>query len=156
MARVHVVRRIAADPTSTALLLSGPTALELWPGVRRVGDEHGHVLVEAALPVAADAEPPTAAATVRALPPRRTPTSFVIRFDFTGDGVPRTAGELTLAAAPGSGSGACTEADLRLDYVPATGRAALAGHRAGGVLRAMAEGFLRNLADAAERRSHAA
>ena len=25
-------RRIAADPTSAALLLAGPTAVELWPG----------------------------------------------------------------------------------------------------------------------------
>jgi hypothetical protein len=128
-------RRIAADPTSTALLLAGPTAMELWPGVRRVGDAGGRVLVEAELPSVAS---PTSAA-VRALPPRRTPTSFVTRFEWAGPGLPLTAGELTLAYAPGA------------DGTPSTFAALEAC-----ALQSMAEAFLDNLALAAEQRSSAA
>jgi len=32
MARIEVVRHVAADPSSLALLLSGPTGRELWDG----------------------------------------------------------------------------------------------------------------------------
>jgi hypothetical protein len=32
MARIDVVRHVAADPSSLALLLSGPTGRELWEG----------------------------------------------------------------------------------------------------------------------------
>lgn len=32
MARIEVVRQVAADPSSLALLLSGPTGRELWEG----------------------------------------------------------------------------------------------------------------------------
>ena len=31
MARIEVVRHVAADPSGLALLLSGPTGRELWP-----------------------------------------------------------------------------------------------------------------------------
>ena len=147
--RTRVVRRIGADPTSTALLLAGPTALELWPGVRLVGEVGGRVLVEAVL--APDGEPLPTAASVRALPPRRTPTSFVTRFAWTGPGLPVTEGLLTLAYAPGADGAPSTHAALELE---STG---LLGSRVDArTLSDMAEGFLANLARAAESRNRAA
>lgn len=147
--RTRVARRIGAEPTSTALLLAGPAALELWPGVRRVGEVGGRVLVEAALDAREQGVP--TAASVRAQPPRRTPTSFVTRFAWTGPGLPVTDGVLTLSYAPGADGAPSTSAELALE---STGVAAsrLEPHD----LRAMAEGFLANLARAAESRSRAA
>ena len=149
--RTRVSRRIAADPTSTALLLAGPAAMELWPGVRRVGDAGNRVLVEADLP----ADRGATAAAVRALPPRRTPTSYVTRFDWAGLGLPVTTGTLTL-------SYACT-ADREADTAAATDAAltldsdGLSGSRLDAVrLEELAGGFLANLAVAAESRSRAA
>lgn len=150
--RTRVVRRIGADPTSTALLLAGPAALELWPGVRRVGEVGGRVLVEAELGLD-PAEAPSAptAAAVRALPPRRTPTSFVTRFAWTGPGLPVTEGTLTLAYAPGADGAPSTQAALTLDS------SGVVGSRVDEpTLTAMAEGFLANLARAAESRNRAA
>ena len=103
--RIRVTRQIAADPTSTALLLAGPTALDLWPGVRRVGEAGGRALVEAEIPPAR-----ATAATVRALPPRRTPTSYVTTFQWAGPSLPATTGRLTLAY-----DGGTTAAVLTLD-----------------------------------------
>lgn len=144
--RTKVTRRIQADPTSTALLLAGPGALELWPGVRRVGEVGGRALVEAAL----DPATPQTAATVRALPPRRTPTAFVTRFEWAGPGLPITTGELTLAYVPGE-SAPSTAASLLLHSHGVDGSRVDAS-----ALTAMAEGFLDNLAGAAEQRSTAA
>ena len=142
----RVALRIAADPTSTALLLAGPTALDLWPGVRRVADIGGRVVVEA--DVTAER---SVAASVRALPPRRTPTSYVTRFEWAGTGLPETHGELTLGYAPTADGAPGTHAALVL---------ASSGFDASAVdehdLEAMARGFLANLARAAELRSHAA
>lgn len=141
----RVTRTIAADPTSTALLLAGPAALELWPGVRRLGEVGGRALVEAHL------DQSLAAAAVKALPPRRTPTAFVTRFQWTGPGLPATDGELVLAYAPAADGAAMTHAALVLD---STG---LGGSRLDApTLRRMATGFLDNLAEAAESRSDAA
>lgn len=140
-ARIRVVRRIAADPTSTALLLAAPTAFALWPGVRRVGQVAGRQLVETDL-----APDRAAAATVRALPPRRTPTAYVCRFEWAGPDLPTTTGTLTLGYAGGS-----TDAALVLDSTDLVGTVLDAG-----VLAEMAEGFLLNLARAAESRSRAA
>jgi hypothetical protein len=149
--RTRVARRIGADPTSTALLLAGPTALELWPGVRLVGEAGGRVLVEAELALARseDARVPTAA-TVRALPPRRTPTSYVTRFAWTGPGLPVTEGTVTLSYAPGADAPS-TSAVLELES------AEVAQSRLDETaLQAMAEAFLANLARAAESRNRAA
>lgn len=147
--RTRVARRISAEPTSTALLLAGPTALELWPGVRRIGEVGGRVLVEAEL-AGAPADAPTAAS-VRAHPPRRTPTSFVTRFTWTGPGLPVTEGTLTLAYGVGAEGTPSTQAELTLDSTDlGSSRLDEAG------LTAMAEGFLDNLARAAESRSRAA
>ncbi len=144
--RTRVTRRIAADPTSTALLLAGPTAFELWPGVRRVADVGGRMVVETDLPAQR-----TAAASVRAQLPRRTPTCYISRFEWSGPGLPRTTAELTLAYAPDAEGGLGTHAALVLDTD---------GFEPHGLdlksLETMAEGFLANLARAAERRSHAA
>ncbi len=147
--RTRLVRRICAEPTSTALLLAGPTALELWPGVRRVGEAGGRALVEAALDIGSDAAP--TAASVRAQPPRRTPTSFVTRFAWSGPGLPGTEGTLTLAYAPGADGTPSTQAALTLDSH------GLAESRLDETaLVAMAEQFLDNLAHAAESRRSAA
>lgn len=146
--RTALVRRIAADPTSTALLLAGPSALDLWPGVRRVAEVGRRVVVEAEL-----ASRRTAAASVRAEPPHRTPSAYVTRFAWSGSGLPSTTGELTLAYARSAEGGLATDARLVLETETASlERSGLAQD----ALRAMAEGFLRNLAEAAELRSHAA
>jgi hypothetical protein len=144
--RIRATRRISADPTSTALLLAGPAALELWPGVRRVGVVAGRVLVEAYLP---DQRLSTAA-TVLIDPPRRTPTSFVTRFEWVGPALPRTGGELTLSYTSG-GDGVATLAELVLD-IDSIEACALSAP----ALQALAESFLDNLAELAESRSRAA
>ena len=144
--RTRVTRRIAADPTSTALLLAGPTAFELWPGVRRVAEVSGRMVVETDL-----APDRPAAASVRALPPQRTPTSYVTRFEWAGPGLPATTGELTLGYAPTADGELGTHAVLVLDSSGFEGSALDVAS-----LEAMARGFLANLARAAELRSHAA
>ena len=140
--RTRAARRIAADPTSTALLLAGPTAFALWPGVRRLAEVAGRTLVEF------DADRPTAA-TVRAEPPRRTPTSYVCRFDWSGPDLPATRGVLTLMYA--DRTPIATAAELVLDSTDLPGSAL---DRDG--LARLAAGFLLNLARAAEERSRAA
>ena len=142
--RTRTTKRIAADPTSTALLLTGPAALELWPGVRRVGDAGGRALVETELP----SERRTAA-TVRALPPRRTPTAFVTRFQWSGPDLPGTTGELRLSYARGDASPS-TVAELVLTSDGLEGTEIDAG-----ALTTQAQGFLDNLRRAAEERSTA-
>ena len=138
--RTRAERRIRADPTSTALLLAGPSALDLWPGVRRIAEVGGRVLVEL------DAVTATTAASVTARPPRRTPTAFVTRFGWTGPDLPGTQGVLTLTYAPGEGRPS-TRAELVLDSagVPDSRLDADA-------LERMAQGFLDNLGHAAESR----
>lgn len=138
--RIEAHRRIVADPASTALLLAGPTALELWPGVRRVGEVGGRVLVEVS------AVPTATAASVTARPPRRTPTAFVTRFAWTGPDLPVTEGVLTLTYAPGEGS-PTTRARLVLDSEGLS-----ASRLDEPALTGMAEQFLVNLAHAAEAR----
>jgi hypothetical protein len=143
--RTRVTRRIAADPTSTALLLAGPTAFELWPGVRKVAEVSGRMVVETDL-----GPDRPAAASVRAMPPQRTPTSYVTRFEWTGPGLPATTAELTLGYAPTADGEVGTHAALVLDSDFADSALDLRG------LETMARGFLANLARAAELRSHAA
>jgi len=154
--RICVERHVRADPTGTALLLSGPAALELWPGVRRVGELGGRVLVEAdvAGPTeltpeatsALTAPPAVTAASVLARPPRRTATAFVSSFGWTGPDLPGTEGRLTLSYAPGDGVPS-TRAELVLEA-----EGLEASRLDADVLTAMAVGFLANLAGAAESR----
>lgn len=144
MATIAVDRVIAADPTSTALLLAGATAFDLWPGVTRVAPG----VVDALL-----AGRP-ARVRVKARPPRRLPTSYVTRFEFAGDGLPETTGTVTLSYAASSGLPVATAATVTLTWEPAGG----AGERArvAAAFRAMAVGFVANLAAAAEARADAA
>ncbi len=142
MATIRVERLIAADPTGTALLLAGQTALDLWPGVTRLAPADGHVLVEVpALRARA------ARVAVQAAPPRRLPTSYVTTFRVSGD-LPDTEGTVTLTRS-WSDERAATSAELVLTWEGGDARLAAA-------LRAMAYGFLANLAAAAEERSFAA
>jgi hypothetical protein len=144
MATIAVDRVIAADPTSTALLLAGPTALDLWPGVTRVAPG----LVDAVLTGRA------ARVSVKARPPRRLPTSYVTRFEFAGDGLPETAGTVTLSYVASDHLPVATAATVTLTWEPTGG----AGERArvAAAFRAMAGGFVANLAAAAEARADAA
>jgi hypothetical protein len=116
---ITVDRVIAADPTSVALLLGGP-ALGLCPPRLHV----------------------------RALPPRRLPTSYVTRFSARGRDVPATEGTVTLTRHASYVVAAATLATITLTYEPAA--------RAAAPLRALAAGFLDDLAAAAEDRSSAA
>ncbi len=146
----RVGRTIAADPTSTALLLAGPTAIDLWPGLRRTGERDGRVLVETAWTSVGA----LSAGQVRALPPRRTPTAYVTLFETTGPGIPPATGTLTLSYAPAAGDGLVnTRAVLELtvdgDELAASGVSDLR-------VRALSKGFLDNLAGAAEARNRAA
>jgi hypothetical protein len=140
---IELERRIAADPTSGVLLLAAPAAAELWPGVSLVSSDPGdhtrvtvHGFAETVL--------------VRALPPQRTPTAFVIRFTFVAPGLPPCDGELTLAYAPAA------------DDEPGATLAHLVLHvadNAEALQTTLARGaptFLDNLAAAAEGRSRAA
>lgn len=155
--RIHVARRIGADPSSTALLLAGPSALDLWPGVHRVCQVGGRVLVEAQLVAVPDGSGPTwspdvddahrSAAAVVARLPRRTPTSFVTSFSWTGPELPATTGEITLTYAPGGKGVPATYAELVMD-VEQLDSSSLDAY----ALRRMAERFLANLADSAEAR----
>lgn len=147
--RLRASRRIEADPTSTALLLSGPSALELWPGVRRVAEVSGRALVETGIATpGADVEDalPTAAS-VTAHPPRRTPTSLVTRFSWTGPDLPVADGVLTLTYAPGGQGLPSTLAELVLDV-----EGLESSRLDDAALTALAQGFLLNLARAAEDR----
>lgn len=146
---IRVSRRIAADPSSTALLLAAPTAVDLWPGVKRVGEADGRVVVEVPPP---SGERP-ALVSVRALPPRRTPTAYVTRFAWAGNGHPETSGRLMLVYAPTAEGTPVTHAVLELEVSGDPDGAPRYRERD---LVAMAEGFLANLARAAETRNRAA
>ena len=151
--RLSLSRAIGAYPTSTALLLASAGSLELWPGVRRLADVGGRVLVEVALPPTTDgAELPPAAATAAVQGPERTPTSFVHRFEWSGPDLPATSGVLTLTAARSGRAVPATAAELVLEVVDLE-QSRLVDAPA---LTAMAEAFLGNLARAAEQRRRAA
>lgn len=89
MSTIRSSRHIASDPTSTALLLSGPTALDLWPRLQRVQDAPGQYVALGAV-----AEGALGPVLVRSDLPRRTATAYVTRFSVEGEQVPQAAGEL--------------------------------------------------------------
>lgn len=134
--RTRVTRTVAADPTSIALLVAGPAAVELWPGAERDAQAAGPVLVRTG---------PQQAASVQVSPPRRTPTAYVAGVDVSGGGLPASTGTLRLAYVPSRTGAVVTHAVLQLDSAGEPGR-----------LRELAAGFLDNLAKAAEQRSRAA
>ena len=128
MSTIRVTRLIAADPTGTALLLAGRTALDLWPGATRLAHAPVRdVVVE---------------------PPRRLPTAYVTTFRFTGEGLPDAGGTVTLTRS-WAGEHPATDADLALTWEGGDPGVAAA-------LRAMADAFLAGLAAAAEERAFAA
>jgi hypothetical protein len=159
MSSTRVRRHIEADPTSVALLLADPSAVELWPRLTRAeaapdGSSQGLVTIEVG----------SAMGALRLLPPCRTPTAFILRFDF--DEVARgDAAERGGAAARGDESRPMrVEGRLELtlsspsdgdpEAAPATD--ALLELRADRDLAADAAEFLARVAAAAKRRSHAA
>ncbi len=93
MPRISVTRTIAADPTSTALLIAGPTATESW----------AH-----------------SSATLRVQTPWRTPTDYVSRLVIGGPALPDASGLLTLGYTDEDGV-VRTAASLRLDFVVVPG-----------------------------------
>ena len=130
MAVIRVSRRIAADPTSTALLLASPTGAACWVSSR------GYRL-----------------ATVRVCPPLRTTEAFVSRVELSGADVPDASGVLSVRHPLAGVRDGVTTAELRVQYAGTRG-----GRRADGAaaLRALAGEFLAGLADAAEERAFAA
>jgi hypothetical protein len=95
MATVTAEQHIAADPLSTALLLTSHDALRLWPGLE-LGEStpSGQTAVIAVGRRGEDV-------VIAALPPRRTPTSFVAGFRVVGGSFQTTEGAVTLDYAPG-------------------------------------------------------
>jgi hypothetical protein len=180
--RMTLSRRISADPVSAALLLAGPAALDLAPGLSRVSDAHGHrVLAEAVLPPDPGTGFPETSTVlaVRAAPPRRTPTSYVTDFTLSGTRVASVTGRLELTAELGAADEPpATVAHLSLDYdlppgdlppgdlppgdLPAGDPLADAAAPDGSApatprqLELLAEGFLAGFAVAAGRRASAA
>lgn len=74
MSSTRVIRRIGADATSVALLLADPTTVELWPRLSRLDrDASADDVVDIAIG--------STEAGLRVLPPHRTPTAFILRFD---------------------------------------------------------------------------
>jgi hypothetical protein len=138
---LRVDRRIHADPTSTALLLAGPSAVELWPESQRVGEVQGRLVVRTGLPDG------PGEVEVQAWPPRRTPVAFVVRFTFwpsPGSAAPHAEGTLVLRY----DAAQTTHAELALQL---TGSQDLQDFLTG-----RAEQFLANLAHAAEARAEVA
>ncbi len=102
---VQVSRDLAADPTGAALLLTSADALRWWPGLKVDAREGGHTLA-----VTVASRRTLERLHIEALPPRRTPTSFVARFQVSGGSYDRTDGAVTLVR---HGDG--TRATLALD-----------------------------------------
>ena len=83
MSNVTATRIVPADPASTALLLTGPAALDFWPGVSRVQGVTSPVQVHASL-----AGDDARRIIIRSQPPRRTPTAYITEFSADPDGLP--------------------------------------------------------------------
>lgn len=90
MTTVTATRTIPSDPASTALLLSGPSALAFWPGVQQVDGLLSPLSAETAIAGSARH------LVVRAEPPRRTPTAYVTSFRVEAEGLPSASGELRI------------------------------------------------------------
>jgi hypothetical protein len=119
---------VTADPASTAVLLAGPAGPDLWPGLHRSdGDSPARIRLNGRDRIVV----------IRQRAPRRTPTSFIVRFSVRGDRLPGGEGRITLTGAPGH-----TDVAFELTW-----RGRPAPELAEG-----ARGFLANLADASEHR----
>jgi carbon monoxide dehydrogenase subunit G len=133
-------RQVPADPASIALLLAGPAAAELWPGVQAV--ETAGDATSALVEVPGRG---LVAAAVRSRPPVRTPTAFQLSFAVESAALPGLNGVVVIEGTDAGAAGG-SEVTLRLDY---------AGDRTE-VLTELATGFLANLTRAAAARSRAA
>ena len=130
--------RIAADPTSVALLLAGPTAVDLWPGSHRDGETDGRLRVQADVPERGVRE-----IFVTIDPPLRTPVAFVCRFIAEQPMLGlHVGGELTLAYEGRDATLASIVLEISTALPSSPERLAIATDRA--------ETFLGNLARVAE------
>ncbi len=134
---VEADRSIAADPTSVALLLNGPAAGELWPGVVEVDSSSARLALRARVPGRG-----TVDARVTVTPVRSMPTSYGATFTIESDALPPMPGRLNLSyESPGSAR-RTTRAVIVIDYRgPYPER-----------LRRLAQRYLDNVAAAAETR----
>lgn len=130
MSSTRVTQRISADPTSVALLLADPTTAELWPRLSRLDSDAAQDTVGIAVG--------STAAGLRVLPPQRTPTAFVLRFDVDTDEPLHVEGRLELSHTDTLATDAVLELRSERD------------------LADDAAEFLRRVALAAEKRSRAA
>ena len=157
MTGMELVRRIAADPTSVALLLAGP-GVALWPGGAtsepEAVDAHEH-----------DGSGGRGEIVDVETPPQRTPTSFVTRFRVsTADGTLvsvslRLDYDEESSESPDSDSDSDLDSDLDLDKAlprPATQAHLWLTGPGARDLAGVAGQFLDALAQAAEDRSRAA
>ncbi|MHB2023612.1 MAG: hypothetical protein ACYCO3_09830 [Mycobacteriales bacterium] len=143
MATVQIVAQleVAADPASVALLLAGPRAAEYWPGVSSVHATGEPLLVAAEVPGRG-----LLTALVSTRPPVRTPTAFVFDFTVRPGELPELRGRLWVDHATGDRGVGHSHLALSVDYQGEFPER----------LRILADGFLRNVRAAAERRSRAA
>lgn len=138
MTTLRAERRIAADPTSVALLLAGPTAVDLWPGSRRDGETDGRLRVQADVP-----EQGVHDIFVTIDPPQRTPVAFVCRFVAEQPALGlQVGGELTLAYEGRDATIASIVLEISTPLPSSPEKLAIASDRA--------ETFLGNLARVAE------
>ena len=130
MTHIEVRRRVAADPSSVALVLAGPAARELWPprSDRLVG------VVEPQQPRLA----------VSVDPPARAGVGFAARIEVHAGDVTLGTGRLSIV--PGSGEPVQCEVQLLLEVEDASA----------GRLRRDADRYLSNVAELSRERSSAA
>ncbi len=134
MPTVEAERRIAADPGSVALLLTGPAAGQLWPGAVRVQAAPARLQLRTRVPGRGKVD---AEVTVGA--PRTMPTSYRAEFRVDSDQLPPIRGRLDLSYDT-SLAPARTRASLEFDY----------GGDHPDRLRRLAQAYLDNIAQAAE------
>lgn len=160
-------RTIAADPTSTALLLASPSAAEIFPEATVEETHEGlevafrvpEVAVRRPEPAAGTSEEPVAVRrTLRMRPPHRTPTAYVLHGELRDEGRPTIEGVLTLEYAQEQHRDdqprSCTAATLETFFVPDAAVGDPAALRQ--LLESMCASALERLAALAEERSRAA
>lgn len=146
MAAICASRQIAAHPSSVALLLAVPAAVDLWPAAKQVAAETDipsasrRVTMAARLP---DGQP--LFLTLDVGRPERSGDGFLTGFSFAGPGVPHTFGEIRVSPAVGG-----SQVSVVLHWKGGIDRLVRTD------LEAQADGFLAALVEAAERRSLAA
>jgi hypothetical protein len=148
MAAICSSRQIAAHPSSVALLLAVPAAVDLWPQAKQVAADvdipsataSRRVTMAARLP---DGQP--LFLTLEVGRPERSGDGFLAGFSFAGARVPHTFGEIVVKPAIGG-----SQVSVTLHWKGGIDRLVRTD------LEAQADGFLAALVEAAERRSLAA